>query len=169
MINVGIAVIHSTAPAAVASGAVAVRGASPLTKSATAAGTKAAAATSAASAAGGGKEPVIASSNNSGSTIHVAEASRQDRRGSAEHVGLAHGRHAMAAKSKMGQARIEKNQAAIDLTWRDVAVESSVMAPTARGDASCRCAGRTFRTVGAMSTGTGGTANKQVIDDEQDE
>jgi len=138
MFNIGMAAINATAPAAVASGAVAVRGASPSTKSATAAGASAAAAASATMAAGGGKEPVVASSDDSDATTNVAEASGLDKRGSAERVRLPRGRHAMAAKSKVGQARIDKNQAAIDLTRPDVAGGSSVTAPTARGDMRSR-------------------------------
>jgi len=149
------------------SGAVAVRGASPLTKSATAAGASAAAAASAAMAAGGGKEPVVASSDDSDATTNVAEASGLDKRGSAERVRLARGRHAMAARSKMGQARIDKNQAAIDLTWPDVAGGSSVTAPTACGDMRSRGAGCTVRTTGAVSARTGGAVNKEVTDDEE--
>ena len=169
MFNVGMAAINATAPAAVSSGAVAVRGASPSIKSATAAGASAAAAASVAAAAGGGKEPVVASSDDSDATTNVAEASRLDKRGSAERVRLARGRHAMAAKSKVGQARIDKNQAAIDLTGPDVAAGSSVTAPTTRGDMRLRGAGRTVRTTGAVSAGTGGAVNNEFSDDEKDQ
>jgi len=169
MFNIGMAVINPTAPKAVASGAVAGRGASPSTKSATAAGASAAVAASAAAAAGGGKEPVVASSDDSDATTNVTEASGQDKTGSAERERLARGRHAMAAKSKVGQARIDKNQAAITLTGPDVAAGSSVTAPTARGDMRSRGAGRTVRTTGAVSARTGGAVNKEVTDDEEDE
>ena len=169
MFNIGMAAIHATAPAAVASDAVAGRGASPSTKSATAAGASAAATASAAAAAGGGKEPVVASSDDSDATIIVAEASGLDTIGSAERVRLARGRHSMAAKSKVGQARINKNQAAIDRTGPDVAARSSVTAPTAHGDMRSRGAGRKVRSTGAVSARTGGTVNKEVTDDEEDE
>ena len=109
MFNVGIAAIIATAPAAVVSGADAVRGALPSTKAATAAGASAAAAAWAAVAAGGGKEPVVASSDDSDATNNVAKASRPHRRGSAERVRLARGHHAMTAKSKVEQAGIYKN------------------------------------------------------------
>jgi len=90
----------------------------------------------------------------------VAEASGLGKRGSAERVRLARGRHAMAAKSKVGQARIENNQAAIDLTGPDVAGGSSVTAPTARGDMLSRSAGRTVRTTGAVPARTGGAVER---------
>jgi len=102
MLNIGMADINATAPAAVSSGAVAVRGASPLTKSATAVGASAAAAASAATATEGGKEPVVASRDDSDAATNVAKASGLHTRGSAERVRLARGRHAMAAKSKVG-------------------------------------------------------------------
>jgi len=159
MFNIGMPAINTTAPAAVASGAVAVRGASPSTKSATAADASAAAAASGAAATGDGKEPVVASSDDSDATNNVAEASGLDKRGSAERVRLARDRHAMAAKSKVGQARINKNQAAIDLTGPDVAAGSSFIAPIARGDMRSRGAGRTVRTTGAVSARTGGALN----------
>jgi len=169
MFNICMAPINATAPKAVASSAVAGRGASPSTKSATAAGANAAAAASAAAAAEGAKEPVVASSDDGDATTNVAEESGLDKIGSAERVRLARGRHAMAAKSKVGQARINKNQAAIDLTGPDVASGSSVTAPTARGDMRSRGAGRTVRTTGAVSARTGGAVNKEVTDDEEDE
>jgi len=169
MFNIGMAAINATAPAAVASGADAGRGASPSTKSATGAGASAAAAVSAAAAAGGGMEPVVASSDDSAATSNVAEASGLDKIGSAERVRLARGRHAMAAKSNVGQARMDKNQAAIDLTGPDVAAGSSITAPTARGDMRSRCAGRTVRKTGAVSARTGGAVSKEVADDEEDE
>ena len=169
MFNVGMAAINATAPAAVASGAVAVRGASPSTKSATAAGSSAAAAASGAAAARGGKEPVVASSDDSNATTNVAEASRMDKRGSAERVRQARGRHAMQAKSKVKQARIDKTQAAIDLTRPYVAAGSSVLAPTARGNMRSRGAGHTVWKTGAVSAGTGGAVNKEITDDEGDE
>jgi len=169
MFNIGMAAINATAPAAVASGAVAVRGASPLTKSAAAAGPSAAAAALAAAAAGGGKEPVVSFRDDSNATTNVAEASGLEKRGSAERVRPARGRHAMAAKSKVEQARIDKNRAAIDLTGPDVVGGSSVTAPTARGDMRSRGAGRTVRKKGAVSARTGGAVNKEVTDDEEDE
>jgi len=169
MFNISMAAINATAPAAVASGAVAVRGASPSTKSATAAGASAAAAASAAAVAGGGKEAVVASSDDSDATTNVAEASGLDKRGSAERVRLERGRHAMAAKSKVGQTRIDKNQAAIDLTGPDVAGGSSVTVLTARGDMRSRGVGLTVRTTGAVSARTGGAVNKEVTADEEDE
>jgi len=99
----------------------------------------------------------------------VAEASGLDKIGSAERVRLARGRNAMAAKSKVEQARIDKNQAAIDLTGPDVAAGSSVTARTARGYMRSRGAGSTVRTTGAVFARTGGAANKEVTDDEEDE
>jgi len=169
MFNMGMAAINATTPKAVASGAVAGRGASPSTKTATAAGARAAAAASAAAAAGGGKEPVVASREESDATTNEAKASGLDKIGSAERVRLARGRDAMAAKSKVGQARIDKNQAAVDLTGPDVAAGSSVTAPSARGDMRSRGGGRTVRTTGAVSARTGGAVNKGVTDDEEDE
>ena len=169
MLNIGMADINATAPAAVSSGAVAVRGASPLTKSATAVGASAAAAASAATATEGGKEPVVASRDDSDAATNVAKASGLHTRGSAERVRLARGRHAMAAKTKVGQTRIDKNQAAIDLTGPDVAGGSSFTAPITCGDMRSRGAGRTVRTTGAVSARTGGAVNKEVTDDEEDE
>jgi len=167
--NICIAAINITAPAAVARGAVKVRGASPSRTSATAAGASVTAAASAAASAGGGKVPVIASSDASDATTNVAEASRLDKRVCVARVRLARGRNAMAAKSQVGQARIEKNQAANDLTGPEVAAGSSVRAPTARGDMRSLGAGRTVRTTGALSAGTGGVVNKEVNDHEEDE
>jgi len=69
----------------------------------------------------------------------------------------------------VGQARIDKNQAAIDLTGPCVAAGSSVTAPTARGDMRSRGAGRTVWTTGAASAETGGAVNKEVTDDEEGE
>ena len=169
MFNIDMAALNATAPKAVASGAVAGRGASPSTKTATAAGASAPAAASAAAAAGGGKEPVVASSDDGDATTNVAEASGLDKIGSAERVRLARGRHAMEAKSEAGKARIDKNQAAIDLTGSEVAAGSNVTAPTARGAMRSRGAGRTVRTTGDVSAPTGGAVNKEVTDDEEDE
>jgi len=112
---------------------------------------------------------VVASSDDSDATTNVAEASRLDKRSSAERVRLARGRHAMAAKSNVGQARLDKNQAAIDLNGPDVTAGSSVTAPTARGYMRYRGAGRTVRTTGAVSAQTGGAVNGEVTDDEEDE
>ena len=167
--NVCMAAINFTAPAAVASGAVGVRGASLARKSATAVGAGVAAAASAAAAAGGGKVLVIAASDASNATTNVAEASRLDKRVCVARVRLARGRNVMAAKSQVGQARIEKNQAANDLTGPEVADRSSDRAPTARGDKRSPGAGRTNRTTGNLSAGTSGAVNQRVNDHEEDE
>jgi len=161
--------INVTAPAAVASSAGAVRGASACAIFGTAAAESAAAAASDMVSAGDAKDAVIASSDDSDSTTNVVDGLGRDKKGSVHRLRLARGRNAMAAKAREEAARINITRAVIDLTGSDMAAESSVTAPAARDGSHSRGVGDIVRTFGAVSAGTGCTVDKVFGDVEEEE
>jgi len=156
MFTIGMPAINATAPSVVVSGAVAsAEGASACTMSGTAAAASAAADASAVASTGGGKDAALVLSDESDTTTTVAEGLGRDKRGFVQIVRLTRGRNAMAAKSKAGNARINKTQTAIDLTGPDGAAVSGGTDPAARGGTRRSAVGDTIRTLSAASAGTG--------------
>jgi len=167
--NMGMSDINATTPAAVASREVAVRGASAWAMSGTAAEASSAAAASAVAFAGGGNDADIASGDDSDSTTNMTYVFGRDKRGSVESFRTARGRRAMAEKNRAEEERMNKAQAAIDLTGPDMGVASSVTAPAPRGGTRSRSVEDIAQALGTVSARTGCAVDKDVTNDEAEE